>query len=276
MASRFNRSGRWLAAAGVAGAGLAAAVAASTGAASTLLDTTAATTTTSAPSNTSPPTISGTPQAGNTLTAQNGTWSGSAPITFTYSWERCDANGANCTAISGETKATYVLAAADVGSKLRAKVTASNGSGGYTVETAAVGPVASGLPTGAVKLADGEISVPASSVPDTDRLLISTVSYSPGAIHGSAPVTMTVKIVDANKYVISGALVYVLAVPSSWAVKTDETPTAQDGTATVTLQTTSKAPKTGSLVLFVRARTPEGNVLAGSSTRRLVSVRIAR
>jgi hypothetical protein len=228
------------------------------------------------PANTAMPAISGSTTQGQSLTVSNGTWTGAAPIAYAYSWERCDANGASCAAISGETKATYVLAAADVGSKLRAKVTASNGSGGYTVETAAVGPVVSGLPTGAVKLADGEISVPASSVPDTDRLLISTVSYSPGAIHGNAPVTMKVKIVDANKYVISGALVYVLAVPSSWAAKTDETPTAQDGTATVTLQTTSKAPKTGSLVLFVRARTPEGNVLAGSSTRRLVSVRIAR
>jgi len=231
------------------------------------------------PANTTMPSVSGTATQGQTLTVSNGTWTSAAPITYAYVWERCDGNGANCAAIGGETKATYLLAAADVTHKLRANVTATNSTGGYTVETDPVGPVASSAPTlpaGAVKLADGEISVPASSIPDGDRLLISTVSYSPGAIHGNAPVTMTVKIVDANKYVISGALVYVLAVPSSWAAKTDETPTAQDGTATVTLQTTTKAPTTGSLVLFVRARTPQGNLLAGSSTRRLVSVRIAR
>jgi hypothetical protein len=130
------------------------------------------------------------------------------------------------------------------------------------------------LPSGAVKLPNGEISVPAASIPDTNRLTISSVKYTPSAIHGRAPVTITVKVTDVNKYVISGALVYVLPVPSNFAAKTTETPTGQDGTVTITITPTAKAPKRGSLVLFVRARTPQGNLLAGSSTRRLVSVRI--
>ncbi len=45
----------------------------------------------SAPANTVLPSISGTVQVGQTLTASAGTWTGTAPITYTYQWQRCNA-----------------------------------------------------------------------------------------------------------------------------------------------------------------------------------------
>ena len=58
-----------------------------------------------APANVSPPAVSGTAVTGETLTASPGSWTGTAPLTFTYAWQRCDAGGATCAPIGGATAA---------------------------------------------------------------------------------------------------------------------------------------------------------------------------
>ena len=75
------------------------------------------------PSASDDPTITGTPREEHTLTADDGTWTGSGPITLTRQWQRCDAAGAGCVDIPGATGATYDLVAADVGSTIRVVVT---------------------------------------------------------------------------------------------------------------------------------------------------------
>ena len=83
------------------------------------------------PSNTSLPTVSGTPQLGQTLTANEGSWAGTPPLTYAYQWRRCDSAGAACADVPGANAKTYVLVDADVNSTLRVVVTASNGSSVY-------------------------------------------------------------------------------------------------------------------------------------------------
>jgi len=85
-----------------------------------------------APSNTSPPTISGSATAGSTLTRNQGVWSGSTPITYTYQWRSCDSAGANCADISGATSTSYTAASADVGKTIRVNETATNAYGNAT------------------------------------------------------------------------------------------------------------------------------------------------
>src|SRR5262245_50638070 len=82
-----------------------------------------------APTNNSLPTISGSPTAGSTLTANPGTWSGSAPITFQYQWRICDGNGGACHDIAGATAQSYQLKNDDAGNTVRLQVIASNGDG---------------------------------------------------------------------------------------------------------------------------------------------------
>jgi hypothetical protein len=87
-----------------------------------------------------PPTVTGTAQQGQTLTATPGTWS-AADATLAYQWQRCDAAGANCVAVPGATTSTYAVTAADAGTTLRVVVTATNRFGTATatsVQTAVV------------------------------------------------------------------------------------------------------------------------------------------
>jgi hypothetical protein len=81
------------------------------------------------PTNLSPPTIAGTAQQGQMLSASTGAWSGTAPFTYAYQWRRCDTGGANCADIAGASAPTYTLVAADLGTTIRVAVTASNSAG---------------------------------------------------------------------------------------------------------------------------------------------------
>jgi hypothetical protein len=78
------------------------------------------------PVNTKAPVVTGTPRAGETLTAHDGTWTGTPTIGFGHQWQRCDDKGKSCKSIAGATAPTYVATADDVGATLRVVVAAGN------------------------------------------------------------------------------------------------------------------------------------------------------
>ncbi|HUH80849.1 MAG TPA: hypothetical protein VLZ06_05935, partial [Solirubrobacteraceae bacterium] len=98
-----------------------------------------------APVNTIAPTIGGTAEEGQTLTATTGSWSGS-PTSFAYEWERCEGSAGSCTAITGAHSATYVLTPADVSHTVRVVVTAE-GAGGSASATSGRTAVVGARPT---------------------------------------------------------------------------------------------------------------------------------
>jgi len=95
------------------------------------------------PVDTVTPTVSGTPQEGSTLTAGNGTWSGTAPLAYTYQWLQCDPAGQNCVPSTGATAQTYTLGITDIGFTIRVAVTATNSVGSATATSAQTATVVS-------------------------------------------------------------------------------------------------------------------------------------
>src|SRR5205085_1898144 len=95
------------------------------------------------PSDQTAPTISGTAQIGQTLTAASGNWNGTPPLSYAYQWLRCDSTGANCNQISGATSNTYAVTTSDVGATVRVAVTASNSLGSSVANSADSGVVIS-------------------------------------------------------------------------------------------------------------------------------------
>ena len=86
------------------------------------------------PQNTTEPTIDGKFMVGQTLTANNGSWSGN-PTSFTYQWQRCEQDGSSCGKIGGQTSKTYKLAESDVGNTVRVTVTAKNPDGSTSADS---------------------------------------------------------------------------------------------------------------------------------------------
>ena len=86
------------------------------------------------PAETAQPTLQGTFRRGATISTSNGQWSNN-PTSFTYRWQRCDANGAACATIANETSNRYRLAAADVGRTVVAIVVARNADGAGQANT---------------------------------------------------------------------------------------------------------------------------------------------
>ncbi len=137
---------------------------------------------TASPDNTALPTIAGTAQQGHTLTASNGTWTGTTPITYTYRWQRCNSSGSSCGNIGSATNQNYVVSSGDVGRTIRVAVTGTNPDGTSQALSAATDTVgASGNVPANTKQPD-----PAGTAQDGK-----TITVNSGTWTGLQPITFT-------------------------------------------------------------------------------------
>ncbi len=217
------------------------------------------------PTNSVAPAVTGTAKVGQTLTTSNGTWS-NASATYTYAWNRCDTTGANCASINGATASTYVLVAADQGHTIRSAVTATDSTG-----TSA--PVQSAQTATVTALTGGTIA--AADVVLPNLLQNATITFSQNPIRArKTPTTMKIHVTDLHDNSVVGALVQVQGVPYSRIDNIPEATTDSTGWATVQIQPGPKFPHSGYITMFIRARVPGQDLLAGSSSRRLVQATI--
>jgi len=231
------------------------------------------------------PAIAGAPAQGQTLTATGGSWVGATPIALSYQWVRCGADGgrpdgSNCAVIPKASAPRYAPAAADVGFRLRVRVTARNGKGAATAASNATARIAAAnpeLPPGAVRLPDGKYSIPVTSVSLPTRLVIKRVAFTPNPVRSRRTILqLRVRILDTRGYVVRDALVFARSTPLVTS-PAGEPRTTMDGWATLRMTPKAGFPiRTGhSVQFFIRVRKPGDSLLAGVSSRRLVQVRTA-
>ena len=228
------------------------------------------------PLNTALPIVSGTPLVDSTLTVSNGGWSGRQPISFSYGWLRCNTAGGECVAISGATGRTYRLTSSDVNRKLRVNVTARNAVGTTTVLSSESGVVGVPLPPGAIRLPSGGVSIPPSSVPNDQRLIVSQVVFSPNPVSSRrGPVTVRVRVTDTRGYLVRDVAVFVRSTPR--VTSGSRLLTATDGWMTAQLVPLQSFPlrKQGHVQFFIKAYRSGDPALGGVAGYRLVQVRTA-
>jgi len=137
--------------------------------------------TTVAPTNSSLPTISGAATVGTTVTANPGTWTGSAPITYQYQWLICGSDGTACHNIPGATTQTYKFSSADQGNAARVTVIAANADGSNAATSAPTAKIAAAAASGPVNTAPPTVT--------GDASIGGALTANPGTWNGVAPIS---------------------------------------------------------------------------------------
>jgi hypothetical protein len=120
---------------------------------------------------------------GATLTGDKGSWSGTAPITYSYQWMRCNGEALSCVKIKNATGTTYEIVKNDVGHTIRFQVTAQNADGKQTALSNATGTV------------PGAASAPAVLIPPKitgNAVVGEKLTATTGTWQGTNPIDFTI------------------------------------------------------------------------------------
>jgi hypothetical protein len=127
---------------------------------------------------------------------------------------------------------------------------------------------------GQIRLANGKISIPVTSVVLPARLVIDSVHFTPGVVTSRrAPVSVRVHVSDTRGFWVRGALVFVRSTPLVTSTPPEQV-TNQSGFATLTMSPRATFPlRHGYHVqFFLRTRKEGDSLLSGVSSRRLAQV----
>lgn len=148
-----------------------------------------------APANATAPSISGTAQDGQVLTAAPGVWAPAAG-SYDYAWYDCSAasagtDGTGCNQIPEATSSTYALTPADVGHSIEVSTSGTNGVGSSSpVPSTVTGPVQALVPANA-----GGEGAPTITGAAQDGQTLTAV---PGTWTGSTPITYSYQWVECD------------------------------------------------------------------------------
>lgn len=225
------------------------------------------------------PSIKGDAAVGQTLTADEGDFTGAT--SFDYQWQQCDANGNSCSDINGATGKTYGVRSDDQGRTLRVQVTGKNKYGSTTSTSDRTATVTTGSPTPAPSPApascNGKTAQDASTLALPNRMLIDKFSF-PVVTRNTNTFTGRVHIASTGGGCgVAGAKVWATAIPYN-QVSVVQTTTDANGWATLNFTVKGGFPANPGrqqiLAMLVRATQPGGSVLAGVSTRRTLNVHV--
>jgi hypothetical protein len=222
---------------------------------------------------TSTPSVRGSTLVGSTITADPGSWRGRQPITFSFSWLRCNSQGGECVS-AGSANRTYRLTSADVGRRMRFNVTARNAVGARTELSGESPLVSEPLPAGAVRLPTGEVSIPATSVPRDHRLIVSEVRFSPKTMTSRRQtIVVSIRVRDTRAFVVRDAFVFIRSTPKV-TTGGDRRLTAADGWLRYELVPEDDFPTRArtAVQFFVKAYRTGDPSLAGVYGSRLVQL----
>jgi len=152
--------------------------------------------------------------------------------------------------------------------------TTSSSTSTSTPTTTATTTTTPAGPEGQIRLANGKISIPVTSVVLPARLVIDGVHFTPGVVTSRrGPVSVRVHVSDTRGYWVRGALVFVRSTPLVTSTPPEQV-TNQSGYATLTTSPRATFPlRRGFHVqFFLRTRKEGDSLLAGVSSRRLAQV----
>jgi len=153
------------------------------------------------------------------------------------------------TTVTQTTQVTTTTVAGPAGST-QSSVTAAT-----PTPTSAADPPPAAVVAGVIRLANGQLSVPVSSVAGSVRLVVTKVSLTPGAIRTKrARVALVLRVRDTRGYLVRGADVQLSSKPQFALAGTSERRTGVTGLVRFTFETTSRVALKAHTAVTIVAR----------------------